>query len=214
MNVEPATLDLRSARIRIRPWQRRDLLDQELWPGYTDPFNTLWNLPRSISIDDDEPVSFLTAGSRRVWAVEDRQQRLIGRISLREIELGARRARLGISMGAPYVGQGLGTEALVLFLDWFFGPLHFMTMLLDVAAFNQRAVRCYDQLGFRHVGNDWRDAGSDPSLRLLDDPAYREFRPFFRRERWRVAVQFYEMELHRHEWLARPGFGSAERTAY
>lgn len=201
---------LQGDRVRIRPWQHRDLVEQELWPRYTDPFSTLWNTPRSITNDDKDysrPFSD-TASIRRVWAVEDMRQRLIGRISLREVEQQAGRARLGISLGAPYVGQGLGTETLSLFLDYFFGPMDFLTMLLDVAAFNRRAVRCYERLNFRYVGSDWRYVSHDASLRLLEDPVYSSLRPFFRRDRRGAWVQFLEMELYRDEWLqarAHPG---------
>lgn len=191
-----------SERVRLRPWQRRDVLAQESWPRYTDPFNALWNIPRPMPLNEDGTFWYGGADSRRVWAVEDNQQQVIGRISLREIDQQTREARLGISLGAPYVGQGLGTEALTLFLDYFFGPLSFEMMLLDVAAFNRRAVRCYERLGFRTVDSDWRDAGRDFNPRLLDDPAYQELLPFFQRSRHGTFVQFLEMELHRTDWLA------------
>ncbi len=193
---------LQGARVQVRPWQRRDTNAQDSWPPYTDTFNTLWNIPRTTTFSDDDVLWFSSADGRRVWAIEDERQRLIGRISLREIDLQARRARLGISLGSPYLGQGLGTEALALFLDYFFGPLDFQMMLLDVAAFNRRAVRCYEYLGFQCVGTDWRNAGNDPSVRLLDDPAYADMLPYFRRSRHGTFVQFLEMELHRSDWLA------------
>lgn len=193
---------LESERVRIRPWQYRDLIAQEAWPHYGDPFSVFWNTPRSHSWGGSRSY-FYSSSIRRVWAVENRQYNLIGRISLRELELQAYRARLGVSLGAPFVGQGLGTEALKLFLDHFFGVMGFRTMLLDVAAFNLRAVRCYEGLGFSHVGSDWRYVGPDPSLRLLDDPAYDEFLPFFRRERRGAWLQFFEMKLSKDVWMAR-----------
>jgi RimJ/RimL family protein N-acetyltransferase len=193
-----------SSRVRLRPWQRQDTLAQESWPRYNDPFHTLWNLPRDQDSSFYDEIFHNTSPiPRRIWAIEDRHRRLIGRISLRDIDQHARRARLGISLGAPYVGQGLGTEALILFLDYFFGQYAFLAMLLDVAAFNQRAVRCYENLGFRHVGSDWRSAGRDISLQRLNDPRYQDLQPFFRRNERSTLVQFYEMELHRDDWRTR-----------
>ncbi|MCG8349374.1 MAG: GNAT family N-acetyltransferase [Chloroflexales bacterium] len=203
MSQDVELLRVKAERVWIRPWQRRDTLAQESWPSYTDPFHSLWNIPRPNNNDDDTFLWFTVNEGRRVWAIEDAQAHLIGRISLREVNQDLRRARLGISLGAPYVGQGLGTEALAVFLDYYFGPLDFLAMLLDVAAFNQRAVRCYHRLGFCDVTTDWRNAGNDPSLRLLDDPRYADLQPFFRRSRHGVFVQFLEMRLQRAEWFTQ-----------
>lgn len=192
---------IEGARVRLRNWLRRDTLAQELWPRYTDPFSSLWNIPRTVFFDDDLRTGF--SSQRYAWAVEDRIGRLIGRISLREIDQHRASARLGISLAQPYVGQGLGTEALALFLDYFFGPLGFAAMRLDVAAFNRRAVRSYERLGFEYLESEWRSAGNDPSLRLLDDPRYADLAPHFRRGRFETMVEFYEMELTREQWQRR-----------
>jgi RimJ/RimL family protein N-acetyltransferase len=201
MREEADARVIHGQRVSLRPWQRRDTLAQELWPRYTEPFSSLWNIPRAISYDD--MVGSGWSSQRYAWAVEDGMSRLIGRISLREVNANEASARLGISLAQPFVGQGLGTEALRLFLDHYFGPLGFDRMYLDVAAFNRRAVRCYEQLGFAHLGSEWRGAGNDPSLRLLDDPRHSSLLPFFRRSRFETQVEFYEMVLDRDVWLAR-----------
>jgi RimJ/RimL family protein N-acetyltransferase len=189
-------------RVCLRPWQRRDTLAQELWPRYTDPFSSLWNIPRATFFDDEIRSGW--SAQRYAWAIEDAHQRMIGRISLREIDVRQRSARLGISLSQHYVSQGLGTEALTLFLDYFFGPFGYEILFLDVAAFNVRAVRCYERLNFEYVESEWRSAGRDPSLRLLDDPRYSDFLAYFRRGRYETMVEFYEMLLTRAAWQARP----------
>ena len=186
--------------VRVRPWVRTDAVAQELWPPYTEPLHSLWNLMR---VDLNADYGGRMSITRYAWAVEDTLGRLIGRISLREVDDYAREARLGISLGAPYVGLGLGTEAMRVFLDYYFGEFGFERMVLDVAAFNQRAVRCYERLGFVYLDSDWRSAGNDPSLRLLSDPQYAPLTPFFRRGRFETFVEFYEMRLDRSVWIAR-----------
>lgn len=200
MNEDAGARVIHGARVTLRPWQRGDTLAQELWPRYSEPFSSLWNIPRAIAYDDLGGWG----GQRYAWAIEDRQRRLVGRISLRELKPQEGSARLGISLGQPFVSQGLGTEALVLFLDHFFGPLGFALMRLDVAAFNRRAVRCYEGLGFSHVDSEWRSAGNDPAARLIDDPRHADLAPFFRRNRFETFVEFYEMLLTREQWLGRP----------
>lgn len=201
MNADAGVRAIRGQRVTLRPWQRGDTLAQELWPRYSEPLSSLWNIPRSINYQELAGRGW--SSQRYVWAVEDERRRLIGRISLREVDPGEASARLGISLAQPYVGQGLGTEALNLFLDHYFGPLGFARMQLDVAAFNRRAVRCYEQLGFIYQGSEWRGAGNDPAVRLLDDPRFADLLPFFRRGRFETLVEFYEMSLSREAWLAQ-----------
>ena len=201
MNNDVGVRVIHGSRVALRPWHRGDTLAQELWPRYTEPFSSLWNLPGRLVYDDLGSRSW--SAQRYAWAVEDRLRRLIGRISLRELDPLRTSARLGISLSQSYVSQGLGTEALELFLDYYFGPLGFERMDLDVAALNRRAVRCYEQLGFRYLESEWRGAGSDAALRLIDDPRYAEVAPFFKRNRHEVLVEFYEMDLTRDEWLTR-----------
>lgn len=202
MTKQSHTATLQHERIRLRPWQRKDDIAQRAWPEYHEPLSELWNLPRPVRLGDGF-FSFLShpSGDRRVWAVEDHVQRLIGRLSLREIDHWRLRSRLGISLGAPYVGRGLGTRVMKLFLDYYFGGFGFVHMSLDVAAFNRRAVRCYERLGFVCVGHEWRNAGYSASMRLPREPLYHEMPSCFRQEAHIIQVLFYEMELHKAHWL-------------
>jgi diamine N-acetyltransferase len=49
-------------------------------------------------------------------------------------------------------GQGLGTEATRLALDWAFTVLGLHNVDLRVFAWNRAAVRCYEKAGFRRAG--------------------------------------------------------------
>jgi len=194
---------LQNDHMSIRAWTFHDdeLLDE--WPPYNDPTEPLWNLPRQVAYGGDQWGQFFEgSGMRRTWAVEDRLGCLIGRISLRDIDNRKAHARLGITFGAPYIGRGLGTEALRMFLDHYFTDLGFQVMLLDVAAPNQRAVRAYERLGFSHVGGDWRQADSRFDRRILDDPRYAQIHRFFRQGQRGLYVEFFEMRLLKEEWFA------------
>jgi RimJ/RimL family protein N-acetyltransferase len=196
-------MELRSARTIIRPWRRQDDELADEWPPYDDPLDPLWNLPRQLSASFSHWRNGFESGDmRRTWAVEDYAGHLIGRISLREIDARRGEARLGITFGAPYVGRGLGTEALATFLDYYFTDLGFQAMVLDVAGPNRRAVRCYQHLGFYVVGADWRDAGLYFDLHILDDPRYADMRQFFRLGQRSLWVQFFEMRLPKEDWFA------------
>jgi len=192
---------LQGPRVTIRPMERTDLETMIRWRPFADPLYQAFDFPRRKS----ENVRWFewrsNDPSRRLYTIENEEQQVIGSLTLREIA-GRRSARLGITIGADYVSRQYGTEALRLFLDYYFGEMGFARVVLDVAATNLRAVRCYEALGFRHTGQHYRPA-SHPSFRILrEDPRYQHLRHFFRRQGTLIQVLFYDMTLSREEWQA------------
>lgn len=75
--------------------------------------------------------------------------RLVGFISLHNIEWNNGTASLAIGIGDPDKrGKGLGTEALYLALNYAFNELNLYRVGLDVIGDNQRAIRAYEKAGF------------------------------------------------------------------
>lgn len=185
---------LRGDKVIIRPMVSEDVGKMEAWRPSTDPLNSLWNGPSHSS---DNYIRFQVQAddpSRRWYAVEDLAGRLIGRLSLRHISR-RKSARLGITLGADYVGQGHGTDALRTFLAYYFRELGFEALYLDVAAPNKRAIRCYEKCGFEYVGSHYQGAGSDGRLAFLKDEKYHDIRRFFKKKKGRNVVLFYDMKI-------------------
>jgi RimJ/RimL family protein N-acetyltransferase len=170
------------------------------WRPFADPLYQAFDFPRRSLSEHRRWFEWRSKDeNRRLYAIEDRQRRVIGSLTLREID-GRRSARLGITIGADFVSHGYGSEALHVFLGYFFETMGFAQMVLDVAATNLRAVRTYLTLGFHRTGQHYRPA-SHPSFRILrQDPQYRHLRHFFRRQGTVHQVLFYDMALSREEW--------------
>ena len=198
---EEWAMRLRGKAVIIRPQVRQDLDIMRAWRPFTDPLLATYNLPSRSSAENDARFAALSKDPTRRWyTIEDLSGQVIGRISLREID-GRRSARLGITIGADWVGRGYGTDALRTFLDYYFGELGFATLYLDVAAPNRRAIRCYEKCGFRRAGEEYRDAGTDTNLAFLRDKKYRHVRHFFvKKGGGKNQVLFYEMRLDRRDW--------------
>jgi diamine N-acetyltransferase len=75
----------------------------------------------------------------------------IGTTGLTSIDQRHGVATFGIMLGERR-GQGLGTEATRLALDWAFTVLGLHNVDLRVFAWNRAAVRCYEKAGFRRAG--------------------------------------------------------------
>jgi RimJ/RimL family protein N-acetyltransferase len=78
---------------------------------------------------------------------------VIGRVLLFNLNPTDRCAMLGIVIGEKaYWGQGYGQEAVRLMLDYAFNLLNLHSIMLGVFAFNERAIACYQKVGFREIG--------------------------------------------------------------
>jgi diamine N-acetyltransferase len=172
------------------------------WRPFSDPLYQPFDFPKQSKAEHVRWFEWRSQdASRRLYTIEDEKHRVVGSLTLREID-GRQSARLGITIGADFVSQGYGTEALRLFIDYFFDEMGFATLILDVAATNLRAVRTYRSLGFRHTGQHYRPADHSSYHTLQREPRYRHLRRFFRLQGMITQVLFYDMALAREEWLA------------
>jgi len=89
-----------------------------------------------------------------------------------------RRASLAIMIGEKDKwGEGYGGEAVTLLLDYGFNILNLNSVQLGVFAFNQRAIRCYERIGFKHIGTarESRILGGEKHGTILMDILASEF---------------------------------------
>lgn len=187
----------------LREFTRSDVDRWLEWPRHTDPLFAAFNPPAMSSRQRDSYwVSHRQSGGSRQFAVDDRAGILVGKISLREIDWYARSAVLGISFRPDRLGMGLGTDGLAALLRYYFGSLSMEALFLDVAAYNVRARRCYERLGFRRLGEHWGEPNADLAG-IFRDPEREELRPLFRREHGLIRPLLYDMVLRRAEYERR-----------
>jgi len=88
------------------------------------------------------------------FAIIDRKtDRLIGGCGLKDVDLVNRTSLMGIFLGDKgYWGKGYGEESTRLLLDFAFSYVNLRSIMLEVFDFNARAIRCYEKVGFKHVG--------------------------------------------------------------
>ena len=172
------------------------------WRPFADPLYQPYDFPRRNRTEHLCWFDWRSRDpSRRLYAIEDQEHQVIGSLTLRDID-GQRSARLGITIGSDFVSKGYGTEALRVFLEHYFGAMGFARMVLDVAATNLRAVRCYRGLGFQVLDQHYRSAGHSSFRILRKEPRYQHLRNLFRRQGTMYQVLFYDMVLAREDWWA------------
>ena len=90
-----------------------------------------------------------TFGPGPHWVIADGTDEFVGTLRLAPIDVANRSARLGIGILDPTrLGQGLGTAATLLALDYGFGSLGLHRIGLTVLANNARAIAAYQNCGF------------------------------------------------------------------
>jgi diamine N-acetyltransferase len=75
----------------------------------------------------------------------------VGTAGLFQINHAHGRAEFGIAIGERR-GQGLGTEATRLMLDYAFHVLHLRNVLLEALEWNVAGLTAYERAGFRRIG--------------------------------------------------------------
>ena len=177
--------------VQIRPLRVADLPEMAAWEPHTDPLLRMYNL------------QFDSAANWRRWLARRSEQRwlygirslegvLIGHLSLRQLDP-PRSARLGITLAAGHLGRGYGTDAVRIFLDYYFGGLGFEVMRLDVSGANIRARRLYRRLGFRQLGSFWQVASRAEDWSSVEDrQRLRHYR--------QGQVRYFEMRLRASGW--------------
>ena len=151
-------VNVRGERVALGPLHRELLALIERWDN---DFRTV-----DLGGDDPGPRSAeslsaswepLLRGERNDWigfaiyALPD--LRPIGVINIRDFTNPHGTAEFGITIGDPGDrGQGFGTEATRLLLDYAFTVLGVHNVWLDTPAYNAGAIRAYEKAGFREIG--------------------------------------------------------------
>jgi RimJ/RimL family protein N-acetyltransferase len=79
-------------------------------------------------------------------------ERLVGHTDLFGGSVKDRHRTVGICIGRPFLGQGYGTDAMRVLVDYGFRELGLHRIDLTVVAFNARAIAAYRKVGFVEEG--------------------------------------------------------------
>jgi RimJ/RimL family protein N-acetyltransferase len=140
-----------------------------LRPTERDDVPCLWELLADIEVatlSDDGPVfprsltQYLARFDKSleedprtsVWFAVEADDEIVGESGLYAIDLFSRRCELGISLGRPFWGRGLGTDAVRVTVDYAFDHLDMNRVGLRALADDERAVGAYRRAGFTVEG--------------------------------------------------------------
>ncbi|MFA6808065.1 MAG: GNAT family protein [Eubacteriales bacterium] len=87
------------------------------------------------------------------YAILDQNKDMIGTLGFDEVNICSRAAKIYIGIGnKDYFGKSYGTDALAVFIKYLFNQWNFHRITAETWDGNQRAIACYQKLGFQIEG--------------------------------------------------------------
>lgn len=145
-----------STRIILRKMTMEDIEVYNRWSNDEEVINNTYPNLDKYSIEDTEQFYKKVSDSNnsKTFIIEDKKtKKPIGITTLLDIDYFNSNAEYIIDIGEKeYWGNGYGKEALSLMLDYAFKELNLHRIFLRVFSFNERAIKLYERLGFKHEG--------------------------------------------------------------
>ena len=109
--------------------------------------------PFSLEKTQEDVKNIIQSQAHVFSIVDNEKDALIGRCLLFNLDWVNRHAMLGIFIGdKTYWNSGYGQDAITLLLDYAFTLLNLNSVMLGVMEFNERAIKCYKNVGFKEIG--------------------------------------------------------------
>ena len=130
--------------------------DKELytkWMNDKDVSENLGSYFRMISLSSEEKWLEEESNGYNFAIVLKDGDRLIGNVSLMNVDNINQTAELGIFIGEKEDrSKGYGKESIKLILNYGFNTLNLNNIMLKVYSFNERAIKTYKKIGFKEIG--------------------------------------------------------------
>lgn len=187
-------------RVQIRKLIRDDVDKMQKWKEYSDPLYFHYSFPQLDREESDMWYKMKTKRfSKKIFAIDHKGGELIGYISIRNIKWIKRECELGIVFDANYVNRGYGTEAMLLFLDYYFCDLNMTKIILRTAKYNKRAIRCYGKCGFK-IEKESLDEFEDPEAELFYNPKHHDLKKLFVIKEDKKKTKYMYMSINKNEF--------------
>lgn len=187
-------------KVTIRPLELKDVFEMRNWGYHGNPLLSDYNFPLMNDRQIKKWYNYKTnTFFNKYYGVFSKSQKLIGYLGIKDIRFIRRESTLGIVFDPNYIDQGYGTETLKEYLNYYFNEMKMKKMYLEVAEFNQRALRLYRKMGFKSIGyylDEFHDQKMD-----LDNRYYLQNKSCFVIHEERIYNYIYRMKLDKEEFM-------------
>ncbi len=137
----------------LSPIDMEDVEKYTAWLNDYEVTRYLTMAPQMISLHAEKEMLLSLSKDHTYAIVTLEKDELIGGCGMIDVNNLHRTGEIGIFIGnGEYRNRGYGTEALKLLIDYSFKVLNLRNLMLKVYEFNDRAMHCYEKIGFRVIG--------------------------------------------------------------
>lgn len=193
-------MEIKGKRVSIKDLKIEDAFQMRDWGFHKNPLLSDYNFPRMTDREIEKWYLLKTCSFKdKYFAIRDEESKLIGYMGIKNIKLIKKESTLGIVLDPDKMDKGYGTEALSLFLNYYFTEMNMKKMYLEVAEFNTRAKRVYEKVGFTEDGY-YLDLFYDKKLDLLSR-YYLDKKSSFVIDGKKIYNYVYRMKLEREDFF-------------
>ena len=185
--------------IKIKKFEKNDLNNFKNFSPYDDILLTDYNL------------CFLKESEIKKWEKKIKSKKnnyfviflneiMIGYIGISRISFLNSNYELSLSLDEKYCSKGYGFKSLRLFLEYYFENFDKYSIWLNVNAFNQRAIKLYEKIGFEKISEFLGDFEVQKMQKLK---RYEETKEYFEEKSGIIYSKIFTMKLDRLRFLER-----------
>lgn len=185
--------------IKIKKFEKNDLKNFKNFSAYDDILLTDYNL------------CFLKESEIKKWEKKIKSKKnnyfviflneiMIGYIGISRISFLNSNYELSLSLDEKYCSKGYGFKSLRLFLEYYFKNFDKYSIWLNVNAFNQRAIKLYEKIGFEKISEF---LGDFEVQRMQKLKRYEETKEYFEEKNNIIYSKIFTMKLDRLRFLER-----------
>ncbi|MGL5440451.1 MAG: GNAT family N-acetyltransferase [Filifactoraceae bacterium] len=184
-------------RVSLRSMTLSDVSLMCNWDEGSDILFADYNFPKMTFSEQKDWFNLKNNLRSKCFVIENRDNQVIGYIAMKQIDKFLKSAELGIVISPTKVGFGYGTEAIKVFMNWYFTVYKFKRLWLRVGAYNRRAINSYKSLGFvfrkKYYGKFYND-----KVNPIDEREFEEYKDFFRMRFCKLQALYYMMECKKN----------------
>lgn len=185
-------------RVKLSPMSLEDVEKMISWEKHEDILFADYNFPPWSAKEQEKWFLSKTGGTKKCFSIFDREGNLIGYISLRKVNHILKTGEIGILLRPSVLGKKYGRDALCTFLKWAMESEKLRKIKLIVARYNDRAITCYQSVGFV-LKRKFFDYCYNDKIVPFEIDVWQEIAPYFKYSGNRLLVQYYEMQIHKDE---------------
>lgn len=134
--------------LSFRKMNLRDVYTFKNWGRHKSPLFLEYNFIEESEEDIIEWFKWKTRRPFSEYFVIEMDKKIIGYLSLKNINTILKKAELGVVLDPDYINRGIGKRILRLFLNYL-KKRQFRKIILFAADYNKRAIKVYKELGFK-----------------------------------------------------------------